>query len=246
MQHRMHLVLQSRPMPHQRGPQPHLLPPRLRLPVRFPRLRNKSQRSKCASVSESTRSFFSFADAIAFTRCGCTSTNRATSGSTTSRNAARTRTPPPPPAPVTRETDENTYAAPASRCSPAPPVRSCPLLPPPSCNRISGEDLRQRDHLVPPSGLLLRARTLPLEARLFSFHYIWAAMGTSMAQLSTEERRATAAFSKSLQPASSPSCTRFARRTPVPMGTPHSIHLYWEMTEISTAPLSQGALTQME
>jgi hypothetical protein len=28
------------------------------------------------------------------------------------------------------------------------------------------------DHLVPPSGLVLRARTLPLEARLFPFHYI--------------------------------------------------------------------------
>jgi hypothetical protein len=28
------------------------------------------------------------------------------------------------------------------------------------------------DHLVPPSGLVLRARTLPLEARLLCFHYI--------------------------------------------------------------------------
>jgi hypothetical protein len=28
------------------------------------------------------------------------------------------------------------------------------------------------DHRVPPSGLVLRARTLPLEARLFHFHYI--------------------------------------------------------------------------
>src|ERR1039458_9138101 len=70
-------------------------------------------------------------------------------------------------------TAENTAAVPASRWSPVPPVQSCLLLPAPSCNRISGEDLRQRvDHLVPPSGLVLRARTLPLEARLFGLHYI--------------------------------------------------------------------------
>src|ERR1019366_8973091 len=31
-----------------------------------------------------------------------------------------------------------------SRWSPVPPVQSCLLLPAPSCNRISGEDLRQR------------------------------------------------------------------------------------------------------
>jgi hypothetical protein len=33
---------------------------------------NNWQRSRCASVAESTRSFFNFADAIAFARCGCT------------------------------------------------------------------------------------------------------------------------------------------------------------------------------
>src|ERR1019366_970696 len=86
---------------------------------------------------------------------------------------ARSRTPPPPPARPAHETAENTAAVPASRWSPVPPVQSCLLLPAPSCNRISGEDLRQRvDHLVPPSGLVLRARTLPLEARLFGLHYI--------------------------------------------------------------------------
>src|SRR5208282_57718 len=57
---------------------------------------------------------------------------------------ARTRTPPPPPAPLGRGTAKNICAAPAFRCSPAPPVRFCLLLPAPSCNRISGEDLRQR------------------------------------------------------------------------------------------------------
>src|SRR5206468_8593232 len=57
---------------------------------------------------------------------------------------ARSRKPPPPPPPPARETAENTVARPASHCSPAPPVGSCLLLPPPSCNRISGEDLRQR------------------------------------------------------------------------------------------------------
>jgi hypothetical protein len=39
MQHRMYLVFQTRPLPHQRGPQAHLLPSRLRLPVRLPRFR---------------------------------------------------------------------------------------------------------------------------------------------------------------------------------------------------------------
>src|SRR6476660_7066928 len=41
MQHRVHLVLQPRPMPHQRRPQPHLLSPRLCPPVRLPRLRQQ-------------------------------------------------------------------------------------------------------------------------------------------------------------------------------------------------------------
>jgi hypothetical protein len=50
---------------------------------------NKSQRNNCASVAESSRSFFSLAEAIAFTRCGCTHTSRATSGSTISRNAGQ-------------------------------------------------------------------------------------------------------------------------------------------------------------
>src|ERR1019366_6231374 len=57
---------------------------------------------------------------------------------------ARSRTPPPPPARPAHETAENTAAVPASRWSPVPPVQSCLLLPAPSCNRISGEDLRQR------------------------------------------------------------------------------------------------------
>src|SRR3984957_6321563 len=51
------------------------------------------------------------------------------------------RPPPPPPA---RETARNTCAMPASRRSPGPPVRFSLLLPAPSCNKISGEDLRQR------------------------------------------------------------------------------------------------------
>ena len=48
------------------------------------------------------------------------------------------------PARPAHETAENTAAVPASRWSPVPPVQSCLLLPAPSCNRISGEDLRQR------------------------------------------------------------------------------------------------------
>jgi hypothetical protein len=40
---------------------------------------NRSQRDKCASVAESTRSFFSLASAMAFTRAGCTSTIFSTS-----------------------------------------------------------------------------------------------------------------------------------------------------------------------
>src|SRR5258708_18106 len=56
------------------------------------------------------------------------------------------RSPPllPPPAPLFHETAENTCAVPASRSSLAHSGRFCLLLPAPSCNRISGEDLRQR------------------------------------------------------------------------------------------------------
>src|SRR5271156_4425090 len=49
-----------------------------------------------------------------------------------------------PPALPARETADNIAAAPASRSSPAPPVKSSLLLPKPSCNKISGEDLRLR------------------------------------------------------------------------------------------------------
>jgi hypothetical protein len=40
---------------------------------------NRSQRDRCAKVAESTLSFFKRAEAIAFTRCGCTITTRAAS-----------------------------------------------------------------------------------------------------------------------------------------------------------------------
>jgi hypothetical protein len=33
---------------------------------------SRSQRSRCAKVAESTLSFFNLAEAMAFTRCGCT------------------------------------------------------------------------------------------------------------------------------------------------------------------------------
>jgi hypothetical protein len=48
---------------------------------------SKSARDRCASVSLSTLSFFNRADAIAFTRCGCTITSRSASGPTARANA---------------------------------------------------------------------------------------------------------------------------------------------------------------
>ena len=105
---------------------------------------NKSQRNKCASVAESTRSFFNFADAIAFTRCGCTSTNRFTSGSTTSRNPGQNPQASTPTC-TSRPRYCRKYFRNAPFCSsPAPPARSCLLHPAPSCNKISDEDLLLR------------------------------------------------------------------------------------------------------
>jgi hypothetical protein len=50
---------------------------------------SRSQRDKCASVSESTRSFFNRAAAIAFTRAGCTITTRASTGATARAKAGQ-------------------------------------------------------------------------------------------------------------------------------------------------------------
>jgi hypothetical protein len=50
---------------------------------------SKSARDRCASVSLSTLSFFNRADAIAFTRCGCTITSRSASGPTARANAGQ-------------------------------------------------------------------------------------------------------------------------------------------------------------
>src|SRR2546430_2705932 len=145
MQHRVHLVLQPRPLPHQRRPQPHLLPPRLRLPVRLPRLRQQiaaqqmRQRRRIHPVRSSVwprQSPSPAADAPAPTASPPALPPRET--------PARSRTPPPPPPLPAPETAENTAAKPASRSSPAPPVKSSLLLPAPSCNKISGEDLLQR------------------------------------------------------------------------------------------------------
>src|SRR5208282_4736709 len=53
-------------------------------------------------------------------------------------------TPPPPLGLPGRETAGNICARPPAHWSPVPPAASCLLLPTPSCNKISGEDLRQR------------------------------------------------------------------------------------------------------
>src|SRR5208282_4470897 len=57
---------------------------------------------------------------------------------------ARSRTPPPPLGLPGRETAGNICARPPAHWSPVPLAASCLLLPTPSCNKISGEDLRQR------------------------------------------------------------------------------------------------------
>ncbi len=157
----MHLVLQPRPLPHQRRPQPHpstssgqaLLPPRLRLPIRLPRLRQQvaaQQMRPCLRVHPVV---------LQFRRGDCLHPLRMHQHqplplrfhhlAKRRPEAARLHRHPSAalragPAPLGREIAENTCAAPASRCSPFPPAKSSLLLLTPSCNKISGEDLRQR------------------------------------------------------------------------------------------------------
>jgi hypothetical protein len=83
---------------------------------------NRSQRSKCASLSESARSLFSFALAIAFAAADGPAPTAPLPVPPLHETRARSRTPPPPPALPTRETAENTGATPASRSSPEPPT----------------------------------------------------------------------------------------------------------------------------
>ncbi len=128
---------------NQRRPQPYLLPPRLvsRSPSTTPATIAAQQMRQRLRIH---RSFFSFAEAIAFTRCGCTSTSRVTSGSTTSRNAGQK-----PHASTATCTSfprncRKYFRNASFSLLTGPPAQFCLLLPSPSCNKISGEDLRQR------------------------------------------------------------------------------------------------------
>src|SRR6266480_4238363 len=145
MQHRVHLVLQPRALPHQRRPQAHLLPPRLRLPVRLRRLR---QQVAAQQVRQRLRVHPVI---LQLGRGNCLHPLRMHQHQPLhlwlhhlAERPARSRTPPPPPAPPFPGIAENTCAAPVSRSSPDPPAQSCLLLPSRLCNKISGEDLRQR------------------------------------------------------------------------------------------------------
>ena len=75
MQHRLQLVLGLGPLLPERDPQPRQKPRLLRPSFAIQASGSRSARDRCASVAESTLSFFSRADAIALTRCGCTITS---------------------------------------------------------------------------------------------------------------------------------------------------------------------------
>src|SRR6478752_10004790 len=143
MQHRVHLVLQPRPIPHQRRPQPYLLPPRLRPPVRLPRLR---QQVAAQQVRQRGRVHPVVLQLGTGNRLDPLRMHQHQPFHFRFHHfaPARSRMPPLPPVLPSPETAENTAAAPASRWSLPPPAESCLLLPTPSCNKISGEDLRQR------------------------------------------------------------------------------------------------------
>ena len=173
MQYRMHLVLQPRPLPHQCRPQPHLLPPRLRLPVRLPRLR---QQIAAQQMRQRLRVYPVVLQLGRGNRLHPLRMHQHQPLHLRLHHFPKRR---PEPARLHRHL--HFLAAKLTKILPQRPLlvgHRTRLYDFPSCfqRRHVTESLvkiySNVDHLVPPSGLVLRARTLPLEARLFRFHYI--------------------------------------------------------------------------